>query len=247
MNEIIEKASNIYFYLLKNKLVERESDLIQPYLENSSVRAAVNIMARNSGTQILEGSISVQLVVLPEGSLYATSFTHLKERFSAYKDKSEFNLVRFILMIYILEIDSSILSKNLFDTDGISLERLMLMVDETFNAILEGLDETTEQNWGIPIKELITLWNTKEPREDNREKLNSSTRTKQGLILYGIKTLLATEKMVRIHEEDGGYIIFPTIEFHERVEQIFHDNDRYQYNKLLLSRVREGNIDASNK
>ena len=242
--ESVDVASDIYFTLLKNKKIDRDDDKIQPYLENSSVREAVNIIARNSGTQILEGMSSVQIVVLPEGSLYATSYTHLKERFSGFQNKQEFNLVRFILMIYIAEVDSSLLTRSLAESDGMSFEKIMMITDETFQLITEKLNDDTEKNWGLPIKQLIELWNLKDPKEDEKDSFNPSTKTKQGLILHGMR-LLESEKVLRIYKEGEEYIIFPNEELYERIEQIFHNSERFQHIKSLLLMLRKEDNHAS--
>jgi hypothetical protein len=243
--ESIGTASDIYFTLLRNKMIDRDDDKIKPYLEDASIRETVNVLARKSGTQILEGVASVQMVVLPEGSLYATSFTHLRERFSSFQNKTEFNLVRFILMIYIAEIDSSLLTRSLAETDGMSFEKLVLTVDETFQALDENLNENTEKNWGIPIKQLMELWYLKDPKEDGKENFNPSTKTKQGLVLYAMR-LLESEKVLRLFKEDEEYIIFPKEELYDRIEQIFHHSERFQHIKQLVKEIRKEGPHASN-
>ena len=87
--EIIKKASAVYFSLLKEKVIDENSEHFQAYFE-PEVRQTVLLMADESGTYIIETPKRIHLVVQPTGSVFATNFTHMREKHRKLKRKNIF-------------------------------------------------------------------------------------------------------------------------------------------------------------
>jgi hypothetical protein len=74
--ETIKRASAVYFSLLKEKVIDENSEHFQTYFD-PEVRQTVLLLADESGTYIIESPKRIQLVVQPTGSVFATNFTHI--------------------------------------------------------------------------------------------------------------------------------------------------------------------------
>lgn len=85
----IKTASAVYFTLLKDKVIDENSEHFQAYFD-PDVRQTVLLMADESGTFIIESPKRIQLVVQPTGSVFATNFTHMKDRHKQVETKNTF-------------------------------------------------------------------------------------------------------------------------------------------------------------
>ena len=89
--ETIKKASAVYFTLLKEKVIDETSEHFQTYFE-PEVRQTVLLLADESGTYIIESPKRIHLVVQPTGSVFATNFTHMREKHRQIETKKHFHL-----------------------------------------------------------------------------------------------------------------------------------------------------------
>lgn len=94
--ETIKRASAVYFTLLKDKVIDENSEHFQTYFE-PEVRQTVLLLADESGTYIIEAPKRIHLVVQPTGSVFATNFTHLKEKHKQVETKNTFTLLALLL------------------------------------------------------------------------------------------------------------------------------------------------------
>ena len=89
--EIVKKAAAVYFSLLKDKVIDENNEQFQIYFD-PDVRQAVHLLADEAGTYIIESPKRIHLIVQPTGSVFATNFTHLKEKHRQVETKKQFNL-----------------------------------------------------------------------------------------------------------------------------------------------------------
>ena len=87
--ENIKKASAVYFTLLRDKVIDETSEHFQMYYE-PEVRKTVLMLADESGTYIIESPKRIHLVVQPTGSVFATNFTHLRDKHKQVENKKHF-------------------------------------------------------------------------------------------------------------------------------------------------------------
>src|SRR5690606_41510895 len=104
--EIIKKASAVYFSLLKEKVLDESSEHFESYFE-PEVRQTVLLMADESGTYIIEAPKRIHLVVQPTGSVFATNFTHMRDKHNQVETKKQFHLMSVILMSFLASVDQN--------------------------------------------------------------------------------------------------------------------------------------------
>ena len=72
-------------------MIDENSEHFQTYFE-PEVRQTVLLLADESGTYIIETPKRIHLVVQPTGSVFATNFTHMKEKHKQIETKKHFHL-----------------------------------------------------------------------------------------------------------------------------------------------------------
>src|SRR3954465_4958734 len=117
-NEIIKKASHVYFTLLKEKVIDETSEHFQTYYE-PEVRQTVLLLADESGTYIIESPKRIHLVVQPAGSVFATNFTHMKDKHKQIENKKYFHLISVVIMTFLAAIDRNQAAKIRTQREGI--------------------------------------------------------------------------------------------------------------------------------
>jgi hypothetical protein len=244
--EQVVTASSAFNYLLKQKIVEKGNIHIQPYLEDAEIQEIVRILARQSGTQILEASQKIHLVAHAEGSVYANSFTQLKEKHHYIKTKNDLYLLHIILMVYLSEVDGDLLVRSHYEINGITFEKLEAVVAQTFEYWEKELDNDPnfESKWGISIRSVMELWASKALKDEDRERLVVSMKTRFNCIKAAV-TLLEEEKLLRVINDEGTYIIYPLEDLFDRLTQLYHDHERFKVLKEFIQ-ARKEDLHASN-
>ncbi|WP_318504038.1 DUF6063 family protein [Bacillus sp. T3] len=233
--ETIKKASAIYFSLLKDKVIDEMSEHFQTYFD-PEVRQTVLLLADESGTYIIESPKRIQLVVQPTGSVYATNFTHLKEKHKQVESKKHFHLMSMVIMSFLATIDRNQAAKIRTKREGISYYALERQVNDlimNWDSILK-----TKPNFGdeerIDMKEMVTTWKYMEVDTDDYGIKKGNRRTRIGLIASSMR-LLETEGLIVILDRDDIPKVIPKQELFERIEYLYHDYDRYELLKKLIT------------
>lgn len=237
--ESIKKASAVYFTLLKDKVIDENSEHFQEYFE-PEVRQTVLLMADESGTYIIESPKRIHLVVQPTGSVFATNFTHLKDKHKQIETKKHFHLVSIVIMAFLAAIDSNQAAKIRTKREGISyyaLERLVNDLIMNWDSILKVKPDFGEEE-RIDMKEVVTTWKYMEVDTDDYGVKKGNRRTRIGLIASSMR-LLETEGLIIILDRDDIPKALPKQELFERIEYLYHDYDRYELFKKLMT-MEEG-------
>jgi Family of unknown function (DUF6063) len=237
--ESIKKASAVYFTLLKDKVIDENGEYFQTYFE-PEVRQTVLLMADESGTYIIESPKRIHLVVQPTGSVFATNFTHLKDKHKQIETKKHFHLVSIVIMAFLAAIDSNQAAKIRTKREGISyyaLERLVNDLIMNWDSILKVKPDFGEEE-RIDMKEVVTTWKYMEVDTDDYGAKKGNRRTRIGLIASSMR-LLETEGLIIILDRDDIPKALPKQELFERIEYLYHDYDRYELFKKLMT-MEEG-------
>lgn len=242
--EQLHKSASIYFYLLRHKMIDRNQDFLAPYFSEQEIHEATNIIAKQSGTMILETPTKLHLVVEPEGSVYASSFTQLKDKHSRIKNRDELDLLHILLMVLLSEMDGDLLIRNEQEISGVTIHKWIELVDQTMARWDQELQKQPEieAEWGIAIVQIKDMWFAKQPYEDGGGKPVASTKTKYSYCTLAAN-LLVEERLLRIIEDDDQTILLPTDELYDRLDLLYHDHDRFKQLKSIIDAGR--NQDAS--
>lgn len=233
--ETIKRASAVYFTLLKEKVIDENSEHFQTYFE-PEVRQTVLLLADESGTYIIEAPKRIQLVVQPTGSVFATNFTHMKEKHKQIESKKHFHLFSVVIMSFLAVIDRNQASKIRTKREGISyyaLERQVNDLITNWDSILKA-KPTFGEDERIDMKEVVTTWKYMEVDTDDYAVKKGNRRTRIGLIANAMR-LLETEGLIVILDRDDIPKAIPRQELFERIEYLYHDYDRYEVFKQLMT------------
>lgn len=231
----IKKASAIYFTLLKDKVIDENSEHFQAYFD-PDVRQTVLLLADESGTFIIESPKRIQLVVQPTGSVFATNFTHMKDRHKQVETKKHFHLMSVVIMAFLASIDRSQAAKIRTKREGISfytLERQVNDVIMNWDSILKVKQDFGEEE-KIDMKDVVTTWKYMEVDTDEYGSKKANRRTRIGLIASSMR-LLETEGLIVILDREDIPKAIPKQELFERIEYLYHDYDRYEMFKELMT------------
>jgi len=237
--ETIKKASAVYFTLLKEKVIDENSEHFQTYFV-PEVRQTVLLLADESGTYIIESAKRIQLVVQPTGSVFATNFTHMKEKHKQIETKKHFHLISVVIMSFLASIDRNQAAKIRSQREGISFYALERQVNE----LIMNWDNMLKNNpsFGeaekIDMKEVVTTWKYMEVDTDDFGVKKANRRTRIGLITTAMR-LLETEGLIVVLDRDEIPKAIPKQELFERIEYLYHDYDRYEMFKKLVTTEEE--------
>jgi hypothetical protein len=245
--ETIKKASVIYFSLLKDKAIDENSEHFQTYFD-PEVRQTVLLLADESGTYIIESPKRIQLVVQPTGSVFATNFTHMKEKHKQIETKKHFHLISIVIMAFLATIDLNQAAKIRTKREGISYYALERQVNDlimNWDNILKAKPTFGEEE-RIDMKEVVTTWKYMEVDTEDYGVKKANKRTRIGLIASSMR-LLETEGLIVILDRDDIPKAIPKNELFERIEYLYHDYDRYElFKKLMTTEENEHAENPSN-
>lgn len=237
--ESIKTASAVYFTLLKDKVIDENSEHFQAYFD-PDVRQTVLLMADESGTFIIESPKRIQLVVQPTGSVFATNFTHMKDRHKQVETKKHFHLMSVVIMAFLAGIDRNQAAKIRTKREGISfytLERQVNDVIMNWDSLLKAKPDFGEEE-KIDMRDVVTTWKYMEVDTDDYGARKANRRTRIGLIASAMR-LLETEGLIVILDREDIPKAIPKQELFERIEYLYHDYDRYEMFKELMKTEEE--------
>jgi hypothetical protein len=245
--ESIKKASAVYFTLLKEKVIDENSEHFQTYFD-PEVRQTVLMLADESGTYIIESPKRIHLVVQPTGSVFATNFTHMKEKHKQIETKKHFHLISVVIMSFLATIDRNQAAKIRTKREGISYYALERQVNDlvmNWDTILKNKPAFGDEE-RIDMKEVVTTWKYMEVDSDDYGLKKGNRRTRIGLIASAMR-LLETEGLIVILDRDDIPKAIPKNELFERIEYLYHDYDRFElFKKLMTTEENEHAENPSN-
>lgn len=237
--EYVQQASTIFFQLLRRRMIPNQDHLLTAFFEQDEVREALKVMADEAGVMIVQAPSHVHFVARAEGSVFATSFTQMRKRYTDIESKKYFYLMNVILLVFLAEVDVEAARRMRAETNGVSYYQL----EKQVHAVLmrwkqEQLASATafSADWGIAIEDIAELWETMAVDDDSDKegRLIGTRKTHIGLIHMAIRTI-RDENLVYISEDEKR--IIPRNELYERMEAIYHQQDRYQAMKAAIAKA----------
>ncbi|WP_077212371.1 DUF6063 family protein [Bacillus dakarensis] len=233
----LQDAAKIFFYLVNRKIVLNNDPFLTPYFEEDEIRDAVKILAEESRTRVIQTADRIHLVARPEGSIFATSYTQFKKKYTDVENKKYFHLINTIIFVFLSEIDIPSTTNIRWEHSGVSyylLEKNMTQLLTQWKKEHDDTDGKFSEAYGLAIRDMYDLWHTMPvdtDSETNGDRIVSTRRTHIGLIHMAIR-LLRDEGLVYIVEDEKRVI--PKVELYERLEEGYHQQARYEEMKELV-------------
>lgn len=246
--EQVQQASRLFFELLRKKVIPLDDPAAAECLQDAGTYDALQYVAKEAGCRVMNSGHRLHLLVNPLGSVFATNFTQLKNKYSRIERKTHLHIINIIILVFLAEMDQD---ETHFKSgqDSMSYIQISDQVSSLFQAWMQMDDEGRfSQQWRLDIQAMSKVWTNLYMQTKSQEESDLLTRgagSRIGLIHEGMK-LLEEEKLVFISESEKR--IFPREELYERMQYLYHDVDRYQELKKLIGRTlaeKDGAINAA--
>lgn len=245
-SEDIRQASELFFHLLKNRILPANDILASQFYDNNEVREILNNMAEEGGLKVFGTRENLHLVSEKENSIFATTYTQMRERYKKLERKKHFYLANIIICIYLAEIDrDNKISFRTYDA-GISYYKLEEIITNTLDSWKKRSkeEESFSKDFAISIDEIHSLWtvemsHSKEASDGVGFSLSSGTRL--GFINEALRPLENEGLIINLYKENR---IIPKDELYERLEHLYHGGERYEEIMDLIKNTKEEVQDA---
>jgi hypothetical protein len=248
--ENIQKASALFFLLLKENIVSVRNPLAEEYLNSSEIREIVNTMAGEADLRIFDTRENLHMVSSANGSIFANSYTQMKEKYKGLKNKKYFYLANLIICVFLSEVDKENNIRIRWEEEGLSYAKLEELTSSIINSWLIRLDKEAgfSEDWGIALKEIDEVWNKDfSPMKNSKTKgsidVVNTTDNRFSFIYRALKPL-ADQKL--IYNNTKELRIIPRPELYERLDKIYHNQERYKEFISLLDAAKGGTKSAQN-
>lgn len=241
ISEDIRLASELFFHLLNNRILPLSDTLASQYNEKNEVREIVKTMAEEAGLHVFGTRENLHLVAEKENSIFATTYTQMKEKYTRLVRKRYFHLANIIISIYLAEIDRSNNFSFRIEDASISYSKLEELITETLNSWKNrNEEEDFSEEFALAIDEIHALWTVEmshsKPKKDGSG-FSLSSQTRLGFINEALKPLEHEKLIVNLPEESR---IIPRQELYERLDYLYHGGDRYDEIMEIIKTSREG-------
>lgn len=232
--ETQEKSFALYSKLLDKGYLSIMNELAIPYIQEDSVKLCIQRLAKSQGTEVFEWGEHIHLITLPEGSLYATSYS---QALSSSKQLSvvDWQIIGSIQLIFCWEIDNDFSHKLSIEREDVTYPQLEEMTNKLF-ADWKKIDEENDGAFSEDFKIAVHRMNEKwDALHYQKPKTRYSLNSRKGLIHKAMQ-IFREGKLVHISDSHKrANIIYPTDILYERLAYVFHNLDRYQLLKGLIN------------
>lgn len=241
-SEDIKFASELFFHLLNNRILPANDVLASQYYDNNEIREILENMAEEGGLRIFGTRENLHLVSNGEDSIFATTYTQMKEKYNRLERKKHFYLANIIICIYLAEIDRENNFSFRIEDAGISYYKLEEIITDTLGSWKKrNEDENFSEDFAIAVDEIHHLWtmemsHSKEGKDGTGFSLSSKTRL--GFIYEALKPLEDEKLIINLPKENR---IIPKEELYERLNVLYHGGDRYDEIIELIKVTKEEN------
>lgn len=240
-NEDIRKASELFFYLLKNRILSANDVLASQFYENNNISEIIKNMAEQGGLRVFGTRRNLHLVAEGEGSVFATTYTHMKERYKKLHRKKHFYLANIIICIYLAEIDRENNFSFRIEDAGISYHKIEEIITNTLDSWKKRneKEESFSKDFAIAIDEIHDLWTIEMSHSKERKNgvgFSLSPQTRLGFINEALKPLEQEGLIISLYNENR---IIPKEELYERLDYLYHGGDRYDEIMEIIKYIGE--------
>lgn len=240
-NDDINKAGELFFHLLNNKILSNNDLLANEFYEDDNIREIVKSIAEQGGLRVFGTMQNLHLVSQGEDSIFATTYTHMKEKYNKLYRKKHFYLANIIICIYLSEIDRASNVSFRIEDAAISYYKLEEVITNTLDSWKKRneKEDTFSKDFAIAIDEIYSLWtvemsHSKEGKDGVGFTLSSKTRL--GFINEALKPLEQEKLIINLPKEN---LIVPKEELYERLQHLYHSSDRYNEIMEIVKWTRE--------
>ena len=158
--ENIQKASALFFMLLKENIISIKEPLAEEYLNDNEMRQIVKTMAAEADLIIIETMENLHLVSSANGSIFANSYTQMNGKYKGLKNKKYFYLANLIICVFLSEVDKESNIRIRWEEEGISYAKLEDLVNGVINSWMsrDKKEEGFSEEFGIALKEIYEVW-----------------------------------------------------------------------------------------
>jgi Family of unknown function (DUF6063) len=231
--EIQDKTFVLYAKLLDKGYLGKTHELALPYLQEEKVRLCIHRLAKSQGTEVFESGEHIHLITLPEGSIFATSYSQ-SISYGKQLEVIDWYIIAFIQMVFCWEIDNDFSHKMSIEREGVTYPQLEEMVTNLFSDWKRIDDEnngTFSEDFKISVQRIYEKW---DKLQYQKPKTRFSLSSRTGLI-HKAMSIFKEGKLVHISDlHKRANIVYPTDILYERLEYIFRDLDRFQVLKGLI-------------
>lgn len=242
--ENIQKASALFFLLLKENIISIKNPLAEEYLNDSQIREVVNTMAGEADLRIFDTRENLHLVSSGNGSIFANSYTQMKDKYKGLKNKKYFYLANLIICVFLSEVDKESNIRVRWEEEGISYAKLEELVNGIISswAAREEEESGFSEDWGIALKEMDDVWNKDfSPMKTSKTKgsidVVNTTDNRFSFIYRALKPL---QDQKLIYNNTKELRIIPRPELYERLDKVYHNQERYKEFMALINAVKGG-------
>lgn len=233
--EIQEKAFLLYTKLLEKGHLNRNHEMVVPYNQEERVRLCIFRLAAAQGTEVFESGEHLHLITLPEGSIFATSYSQAVSQSRQSLDVIDWYIISFIQLVFCWEIDNDYSHKMSIEREGVTYPQLEEMVSKLFSdwkAINEDTEEQFSDQFKLAVDKVYHKWDT---LQYQKPRIRYSLNSRLGLI-HKAMSIFKEGKLVHISDaHKTASIVYPNDILYERLEYIFSNLDRYQILKSLIN------------
>lgn len=235
--EQVQQASRLFFELLRKKTLPVNDPLVSECLERATTFDLLQHIAREGGTRVINSGIRLHLIVDPMGSVFATNYTQMRNKYTKLERKVHMHIVNLIILVFLAEMDQD---EHNFKTgqDSMSYSQISDLISSFFNTCkgAEGNNQFSKE-WKLDIQAMSEAWNIMYMQTKSQEENDTLTRggiSRLGLIHEAMK-VLEDERLVFVQESERR--VYPREELYERMCHVFHDVERYQELKKLINQT----------
>ena len=245
-NEQLQEGAQVFFHLLGSKILPLTDAKAHLYMEDPDVREVVRAIAQGAGLMVFDTRENLHIVSQAYDSVFATSYTHMKSKYRLDR-KKHFYLANIIICIYLAEIDKESHIRVRWEEEGVSYYKLEELVTKVLESWKARLDEENNfaEDWSIAIEEIYEIWNDdfsmyKESKSGQID-VQRNKNTRLGFIYEAMRPL-ADQKLIINNVRELR--IIPKVELYERLDFLYHDQNRYWEIMDLIQETREGESHA---
>jgi len=238
--EQIQHASRLFFELLRKKTILHDDPAAHEILEDAQTYDVLQYIAREAGCRVMNSGIRLHLLVEPMGSVFATNFTQLKQKYQRIERKVHFQIINIIILVFLAEMDQD---EHHFKPGQDSMS--YIQIADRVSTIFQSWQQINEDNrfskeWHLDIQSMHEVWSNlflQTKSQEEADSLTQGSNSRIGLIHKGMK-ILEEERLVFIQESERR--VYPREELYERMRYLYHDIDRYQELKRLIGQTLSG-------
>lgn len=246
-NEHLQKGAEVFFYLLENKIIPLADARAYLYMEDPEIREVVRNMAQGAGLRVFTTRENIHIVSQAYDSIFATSYTQMKSKYRQLNRKKHFYLANIIICVYLSEIDKESNIRVRWEEEGVTYYKLEELVTKVLDSWKKRQDEehAFAEKWAIAIDEIYEIWNNdfsmyKESRTGEID-VQRNKNTRLGFIYEAMRPLADQGLVINNVNE---LKIIPKVEMYERLNFLYHQQERYEEIMALIQKTKEEATDA---